>query len=227
MIKVCLLDLDETLFDFKTSEKNAVIKTFNFMGFPADEKVAEMYSRINALYWKEHEKGLISIPDLKVKRYEKLLSNLGIDADAKNTTRIYEGFLSEGFDLLDGAKELLDSLNGKYRLMVVSNGTASVQYSRLSKSGIDKYFEKVFLSQEIGFSKPDKRFFDYCFSNIDNFSKDECIIIGDSLSSDIKGGIDSGIKVCWFNPKNLESPDLPIDYTVTSLSQIPDILKSK
>ena len=141
--------------------------------------------------------------------------------------KCYENYLSQGHFFLPGAEKLLDELFGRYDMYIVSNGSAVVQEGRLKSSGIGKYFKDIFISEILGCDKPSKAFFDICFSRIPDFDRDKAIIIGDSLTSDIRGGINAGIKTCWFNPKGLTPrKDIPADYIVTSLEQLPALILS-
>lgn len=225
MIRNVLFDLDDTLFDFHNAEKIALTKTLVHFGIDPAEETLALYSAINAAHWKRLELGEISREEVKVGRYRELFKTIGVDCDPVKATAYYESMLAIGHYFMPGAPELLDELYGKYRLYIVSNGTAKVQEGRIKSSGIAKYMDGIFVSQVIGANKPDKEFFDICFSEIPNFSLDETVIIGDSLSSDIKGGINAGITTVWFNPKGLENnSDIKPDYIIGSLSEIPDLL---
>lgn len=225
MIKNILFDLDDTLFDFHAAEKKAIKRTFETLGVPATEEILKRYSQINAEHWKMLEKGLITRDGVKVGRFEKLFAETGYGVSPEKTAALYENNLSQGHIFIDGAENLLSFLYGKYRLYIVSNGSAKVQDGRIKSSGIAKYFENIFISQRVGFDKPNKEFFDACFSKIPDFSSDETVIIGDSLSSDIKGGKNAGIKTVWFDPSGKESDgDVFPDFTVFSLSEIPALI---
>ena len=144
----------------------------------------------------------------------------------------YEVLLSQGHYFIEGAPELLETLYGKYDLYLASNGTAIVQDSRIASAGISKYFKEIFISERVGCDKPQVGFFEYCFDRISgtdgvtDFKKEETIIIGDSLSSDIMGGNNAGIYTCWFNPKGKERTDeVAIDFEVSELSEIPSLLE--
>lgn len=226
MIKNILFDLDNTLFDFYASEKKALKKTLIRLKINPDEKILARYSEINLAHWKLLEQGKLTRDEVKVNRYRQLFDEYGINASPKETTKLYEKLLSMEGDLTDGAFELLKNLYGKYRLYVVSNGTLIAQQGRMKNTGITVFFEDFFISQEIGFEKPTKEFFDYCFRNISGFKKEETIIVGDSISADIIGGINSGIKTVWFNPSK-EKSDIKADFEISSLSELEEILKEK
>ena len=157
---------------------------------------------------------------------ELLFEEIGVCADAKEAQRIYERQLSQTYYYLPGAEELLKSLVGKYKIYLASNGTAIVQDGRIALSGIGKYADDIFISEKIGYNKPSIGFFEGCFSKIESFEKEYAIIIGDSLSSDILGGINAGIKTCLFNPKGITvSENIKPDYEVRELSEIPTLLE--
>ena len=225
MIRNVLFDLDDTLFDFHKAEKIALTKTLVHFGIDPTEETLALYSAINAAHWKRLELGEISREEVKVGRYRELFKTIGVECDPVKATAYYESMLAIGHYFMPGAPELLEVLYGKYRLYIVSNGTAKVQEGRIGSSGIAKYMDGIFISQVLGANKPDKQFFDICFSEIPDFSLSETVIIGDSLSSDIKGGINAGITTVWFNPKGIENDnDIKPDYTIKELSEVPGLL---
>ncbi len=225
MIRNVLFDLDDTLFDFHKAEKIALTKTLVHFGIDPTEETLALYSTINAAHWKRLELGEISREEVKVGRYRELFKTIGVECDPVKATAYYESMLAIGHYFMPGAPELLGELYRKYRLYIVSNGTAKVQEGRIGSSGIAKYMDGIFISQILGANKPDKQFFDICFAEIPDFSLSETVIIGDSLSSDIKGGINAGITTVWFNPKGIENDnDIKPDYTIKELSEVPGLL---
>lgn len=225
MIRNVLFDLDDTLFDFHKAEKIALTKTLVHFGIDPTEETLALYSTINAAHWKRLELGEISREEVKVGRYRELFKTIGVECDPVKATAYYESMLAIGHYFMPGAPELLEELYRKYRLYIVSNGTAKVQEGRIGSSGIAKYMDGIFISQILGANKPDKQFFDICFAEIPDFSLSETVIIGDSLSSDIKGGINAGITTVWFNPKGIENDsDINPDYTIKELSEVPGLL---
>lgn len=225
MIRNVLFDLDDTLFDFHKAEKIALTKTLVHFGIDPTEETLALYSTINAAHWKRLELGEISREEVKVGRYRELFKTIGVECDPVKATAYYESMLAIGHYFMPGAPELLEELYGKYKLYIVSNGTAKVQEGRVGSSGIAKYMDGIFISQILGANKPDKQFFDICFAEIPDFSLSETVIIGDSLSSDIKGGINAGITTVWFNPKGIENDsDIKPDYTIKELSEVPGLL---
>lgn len=225
MIKNVLLDLDDTVFDFHKAEKIALSKTLLEMGVEPTDEVTARYSEINASLWRKLERGEMEREEILVLRFKLLFDEIGATCDALAARKSYEKNLSVGHYFIDGAPELLEALAGKYKLFLASNGTAAVQIPRIESSPIEKYFDGIFISEIVGFNKPDLRFFERIFSGIENFSREETIIVGDSISSDISGGKNAGIKTCLFNPRAKEiSGDLKPDFEINKLSELPALL---
>lgn len=226
MYKNILLDLDDTLFDFKASEEIALSQSLRAFGIEPTEAVRARYSEINISLWKRLEQKTITREVLLYHRFELLLEEMGIVADAKAIQKSYEYNLSLGHIFLPGAEQLLKDLSPTHNLYMVTNGTALVQQGRIKSSGIAPYFKGIFISQEVGYDKPDKRYFDACFAAMEDVSPQTTVIVGDSLSSDIRGGENAGIATCWFNPKDLPRPaDVRIDYEIRTLEELYDIVK--
>lgn len=227
MIKYVFLDIDDTLLDFGKAEAAAIKKTFERIGIPATEAVIRRYSEINDSQWALLEKGELTREQVLVRRFDILFDELGVrNVPSEMAQASYEYLLGIGHYFVDGAQELLEALKDEYELYIVSNGTAFVQDRRLKSSGIAPYFKDIFISEHLGADKPSKEFFDIVFSKIEGFNKSEAIIVGDRLTSDVLGGINAGIKTCWFNPKGLPAnPDIPADYEIRTLSELPQLLK--
>ena len=227
MIKYVLFDVDDTLLDFGKAESAAIGKTFERIGIPVTEELIRRYSEINAQQWARFERGEISRERLLTERFDILFSELGLhNIPSEMAQASYEYLLGIGHYFVDGAEALLEALKDKYELYIVSNGNASVQDRRLKSAGIIPYFRDIFISERVGFNKPSAEFFDACFERIPGFEKDKAIIVGDRLSSDILGGINAGVKTCWFNPKGeAPDPDIPADYEIKQLSELPALLE--
>ena len=160
-------------------------------------------------------------------RFRTLFAELGRTVDAAAVTRTYEQNLSIGHYFLPGAQEAVQRLSQKYRLFLASNGTATVQHARLTSAGLYPYFEKVFVSQEVGHNKPSREYFDACFSQIPGFDAGKALMVGDSLTSDIRGGSRAGMKTCWINPDHLPPrADIPADYQLERLAQLEALLET-
>lgn len=225
MIKTIFFDLDDTILDFKMSERTALTKTLRELGIEPDEEMIALYSQYNISQWKRLELGEISRAEVKVNRYRLLFDHFGITASPQIATEIYEKHLAVGHYFIDGAVDMLKSLEGLYDMYLVSNGTKKVQDGRLSSAGISHYFKNIFISEEVGVEKPSKKFFDYCFERIENFDKSSAVIVGDSLSSDIKGGKNAGIKTIWFNRKKESCNAIVPDYQISTLQELKPLLE--
>ena len=220
-----LFDADATLFDFKKSEHSAVIDCLRFAGLPVTDEVIAKYSEINDGYWKKLERGEVTRGQLFVARWRDLMKFYGFDFDAQIIADLYPQKLAEKGFLIKGAEEICQALYGKVKLYIVTNGFARVQHGRFDKSPLRKYFDEMFISEEVGAEKPSVTYFEAVFSKIPDFDKEKALIIGDSLTSDIKGGIAAGIDTCWYNPKDLPAPEnLPITYVINKLSEIESIV---
>ena len=226
MIKYVFIDLDDTIFDFHKAEAIALTKMLSHFEIVPSEEMKERYSIINKSQWELLEKKEKTREEVLVDRFKIFFSEIGRDIDSQHARKIYEDLLGTGHYFIDGAERLLSMLFGKYKLYLASNGTESVQTRRIASSGISKYFDEIFISQAVGFDKPAEEYFNACFKRINGFSKNEAIIIGDSISSDILGGINAGIRTCLYNPKGKENKTGIIpDYEVRSLDEIPELLE--
>ena len=227
MIKYVLFDVDDTLLDFGKAESAAIGKTFERIGIPVTEELIRRYSEINAQQWARFERGEISRERLLTERFDILFSELGVhNIPSEMAQASYEYLLGIGHYFVDGAEALLEALKDKYELYIVSNGNASVQDRRLKSAGIIPYFSDIFISERVGFNKPSAEFFDACFERIPGFERDKAIIVGDRLTSDILGGINAGVKTCWFNPKGeAPDPDIPADHEIKHLGELPALLE--
>ncbi len=223
---VLLFDADGTLFDFDKAEFYALEKSIMFFGreFKIDIHL-ENYRDINNKIWRDFEKGLITAEELKIERFRRFISQINEDIDAELFAKKYLDFLSEAVFLIEGAEELLVTLSKEYRMLLLTNGLAKVQRKRLSLSPISKYFEDIVISEELGIAKPDPRIFSYSLEKLNFAEKEKVIMIGDSLNSDIRGGVAYGIDTCWYNPynENLSEECLP-SYQINKLEELHDIL---
>ena len=226
MIEFLFLDLDDTILDFHKAERAAISKTFREFGIEPTDEVLQRYSLINKACWHKLELGEWVREQVLVKRFELLFQEYGIHCDGTQVARAYEKNLSVGHWFLPGAEEAVATLSKKYRLFLASNGTASVQKGRMTSANLYRFFEKVFVSQDIGHNKPSKAYFDGCFSQIPDFDPAQAIILGDSLTSDILGGIHAGVRTCWFNPKrHPRRADIIPDFEIRSLDAFVPLIK--
>ncbi len=226
MIEFLFLDLDDTILDFHKAERIAIGKTIQNFGLEPREEILHRYHLINKWHWEQLELGNLNRAQVLENRFKVLFEELGREVDATLCARTYEKNLSQGHFFLPGAEEAVDALSKKYRLFLASNGTAVVQKGRMTSANLYRFFEKVFVSQEIGYNKPSRAYFDGCFAQIPGFDPAKALIVGDSLSSDIKGGINAGIRTVWVNPEHLPSGDIKPDYEIEALSQLEELLES-
>lgn len=228
MVKDILFDLDDTLFDFHADERVALDKTFAALGITLNDAQRNRYSEINEAQWKALELGKITRAQVKYRRFALLFEELGREPElAGQAAELYPEFLAQDFHYMEGAPELLEELYGNYRMFLISNGNLSVQEGRLKKSGIGTYFDGIFISELLGAEKPDKRFFDLAFAQIPDFDRSSAVIVGDSLSSDIKGGRNAQVRTIWFHPGQMTSDsEFLADYHIKKLKDLPELLRS-
>lgn len=218
------LDLDNTLLDFNAAEAHAVRKVLEMHGLPHDGGTVALYSDINRSYWESFERGEIPREAIFEGRFKTLFEKLGVSGDTAKISKDYCLNLSEGYFKIDGADEILTYLKNRgYKLYAATNGISLTQHKRIRGSGLDKYFDGVFVSEDTGHQKPEKEYYDYIIEKIPEKNRGKILIIGDSQSSDILGGINAGIDTCWYNPEN-QAAKYPSEYRINSLSQLKDIL---
>jgi 2-haloacid dehalogenase len=219
--KWLLLDADGTLFDYDRAEAGALVATFQEMGLKAAPGYAEAYREINGQIWRDFEAGKISALALRTERFQRLFHAVRVEADPHIFGERYLVHLGDQAHLIAGAEALLRSLYGKVGLVLITNGLEDVQRSRLARSTIASYLTDVVISETVGAAKPDSRIFDIAFARMNLPRKKEVLIVGDSLTSDIKGGSDYEIDTCWFNPQRLSrSLDVRIRYEIHELSAL-------
>lgn len=221
-----LLDIDDTLLDFQANERESFINVLKDYGYKNAEDYLPVYKQINDRLWKEYEQGIIEKPEVLNTRFSKTMKEFGIEVNGKEWESKYRSYLNEGAQMIEDAEEICQWLKSKYRLFIISNGVAQTQRKRLKASGLDKYFEQVFVSEEVGAQKPSKEFFSYVENHIPGFDKSRALIVGDSYSSDIQGGLQYGIDTCWFirgDIKEQESGEKST-YRISGLKQLKDIL---
>ena len=227
MIKFLFLDLDDTILDFKKAESIAIRKTMAAFGLAPTDVLAARYSEINDRHWKALERGELTRDQVVVGRFAAFFSEQGIQVDAPAVAKTYETYLSQGHWFLPGAEEAVkEKLFGKYKLYLASNGTAVVQKGRMTSADLYPYFEESFVSQELGHNKPSLEYFQAAFARIPGFDPKECLMVGDSLTSDILGGKRAGLRTVWVNPQHKTAPeDLKPDYEIENLADLPALLE--
>ena len=222
--KFLLLDADGTFLNFALTEKIALDLLFDHYNLTHDEKTFSSYEEGNRLCWREFEQGIISMDELKVKRFSLFFAKEGLHFDPSEANRLYVHYLASNGHYISGAEDVLKRLSHDYTLEVITNGIASVQRGRLDALGASKYFDHIIISEEIGCQKPSAAFFEKTLEII-HAAKNECLIIGDSLTSDIKGGIESGIDTCYLHlGKSPGTSDTRIKYHASSYSELLSII---
>jgi YjjG family noncanonical pyrimidine nucleotidase len=224
MIKAVLLDVDNTLLDFNLNASASMKSAFNECGLEYKEEYFPVFKRINDALWVGIEKGEITREQLKKTRFPSILKELGLSGDSARIETLFRKGLGEYAFMVDGAEDLLEYLYKKYRLFVASNAIYEVQMNRLNSTGMIKYFEKLFISEKMGHDKPTKEFFDICFKEMGNLKREEVFMIGDSLTADIGGAKEYGLKTIWFNIDKKPFNSALADFTVEKLSDIKGIL---
>ena len=218
-----LFDADDTLFDYPKAEIKALQWTFEQLGFPYHSNYLAAYHKYNQQVWREFELGQVTSLELRTKRFNLLFTEMAISLDPQKFSPLYLKNLARGSDLFDRVYEVLQTLSERYHIALVTNGLPDVQRPRLERSAIHALIEKVFISEEIGVAKPDPAFFDFVFQAIGSPDKNEVLIIGDSLTSDMQGGIHYGIDTCWYNPGK-KTTDLPVTYQIQNLQELIPLL---
>ena len=227
MITTILWDMDDTLLDFHAAERVAIRSLFQrFELGECTDEMLQKYSEINRTYWERLERGELTKPQILVGRFQKFFASEGIDTEiAPEFNEAYQISLGDTIVYRDDSFNIIKSLRGKVKQYVVSNGTIVAQTKKLRLSGFGELMEGVFLSEQLGVEKPNVEFFEKVFHEIGMTDKAEVMIVGDSLSSDIRGGNNAGIGTCWYNPaKKAAAGDLRIDYEISDLHEIYEIL---
>lgn len=224
--EIIIFDADETLFDFKKSERDALKNTILDFDIDYDENHhLKVYKDINTAIWKELEDGLITQKKLKIERFKRLSDKLNVAFDEVEFAKCYMKHLSYASFLYDDSLALIESLHKNYRLIIITNGLKDVQENRIRKSIIAKYLEDVVISEEVEVSKPDSKIFEIALSNIKYTDKSKVLMVGDSLTSDIQGGINFGIDTCWFNAnKIVNKTGISPTYEISNLMELKVIL---
>jgi putative hydrolase of the HAD superfamily len=225
--EIIIFDADETLFDFKKSERQALKNAMLDLNIDYDENYhLKIYSDINTAIWKQFEEGLITQEKLKVERFKRLSEKLDIQFDEFEFANSYMEHLANASFLFEDSISLVKSLSKDYKLIMVTNGLKYVQDNRIRKSEIADFFENIIISEEVGVSKPNAKIFEIAIKNTKYTDKSKILMVGDSLSSDIQGGINFHIDTCWYNPKKLiNKTKLTPTYEISNLLELKNILK--
>ena len=227
MVKAILWDVDGTLLDFLAAEKAAVRRLFREFGLGecTDEMVAR-YSAINDEYWKRLERGEITKQQVLIGRYREFFAEVGVDPSlAEPFNARYQHALGDTVVYRDDSLNVVKALHERVKQYVVSNGTIVAQTKKLQRSHLGEWMDGVFLSEELGAEKPSPAFFDQVFAALPDLNKADMLLVGDSLTSDMRGGLLAGIPTCWYNPNRLPRPaDMAMDYEIQDLHQVLSLL---
>ena len=226
MIEFVFLDLDDTILDFGKQERWAIVRTLCDFGIEPTEDVIARYVAHSEYCWRAMERGELPRSEVRVLRFRRLFEEIGADADPAAVSESYTRNLGEGHYFLPGAKEAVENLSKKYRLFLATNGSLSVQHSRMTSAGLYPYFEQCFVSENLGHHKPNRAFFDEAFARIPGFDPAKAIMVGDSLTSDIQGGINASIRTCWINPGKPRNPEIVPDHEIHSITQLEELLNT-
>ena len=220
-----LVDADGTLFDYDLAEAAALRESLADVEVECTSEVIGTYRTINTSVWRAFERGEITQAELRTKRFEDLFESLNVRRDAAEFSRLYLDRLSRQAQLIGDAESVIRTLRTEARLVLLTNGLAEVQRPRLARSALRGLFDAVVISEEVGAAKPDRRIFDICFEHMGRPRREEVLMVGDSLTSDIRGGIEYGIDTCWFNPAHvINESELHPRYEIAALSELVPIL---
>ena len=230
--KVILIDIDDTLFDYKKAEDNAIRRVFEDFEYFEKEKNVERFEEIKKKYniinkdlWEKLEKDLITRDELKVRRFKELFKVANLSYNPEEFSSRYLERLGEGVFLFDGAEDLCRYMKKKYKVAIVTNGIKEVQTSRIKNSGIAEYVDEIIISDELGISKPHPGIFEYALKKLRHENKNDVIMIGDSQTADIQGGINFGIDTCWINlVGRKENENIKATYKVDTIEELYKII---
>ena len=219
-----LLDADNTLFDFDAGNRLAISAVCRQFDIPDTEENFRTYEACNLAMWEAFERGEVSKDFLVVQRFRDFFAKLGIRRDPEACNQLHLHTLGQNTILLPHASEVCRTLSKTHKLYIVTNAVAAVQKSRLAGSAIAPYITDAFISEEVGANKPTPAYFDYVFAQVDGLRRDNCLVVGDSLTSDIRGAMNYGLPSCWYNPGCKPLPeDMQVTYQIRDLRQLYDI----
>ena len=225
--RVVLFDADGTLLDFRHAEERALAEAFHSTGINYQiQSHLPIYREQNARIWQEYEQGLLTSEQMRVERFRRFLSAIGVDADPDLFGSSYLRFLAQGEQMITGAQAMVEKLSGLVRMSVITNGLSDVQRSRFKRSPLTPYFDSIIISEEVGARKPEPRIFDAAMQSYREVDRSEVLMVGDSLSSDIAGGNSAGMHTCWFNPDGAVREELQErpTYEIRELSELANLL---
>lgn len=202
-----LLDVDNTLLDFDTAERQAVTDMLAEYELPHDMQAYEVYHKVNQELWAALAKGKLNKAKLFQIRFQRFLQAMGLPDNGKSHAMNdrYEELLATHSDLIPGALNALEELGEVATLATVSNGALAVQQARIRDSGVERYMDGIYISEKIGSSKPSAKLFEHVLKDLGITNRSRVLMVGDDLLADIKGGQNAGLDTCWVNFKNEEN----------------------
>lgn len=219
------IDADETILDFHGAERQAFEKILEMVGLEETPELFLTYKTINKGLWMKIEKGDLDINAMvEGLRFKKFFEEIKLDYDYKAANEIFLSEVSNSTLIIDHAEEVLEELAKEYKLYCITNGFEQTARGRFIATGFIKYFEELFISETVGVQKPTKEYFNYALNKAGVKDKSRVLVIGDSLHSDMIGGIDSGLATCWYNPLGELNNDIKVDYEIKDLREILTIL---
>lgn len=220
-----LFDADDTLLDFERNGARAFTMLCAKYQFPCTQESRDLYESFNQPLWRELERGLITKDFLKIERFRLFLNALHRSDDPAAVNEDFITFLGNSSFLTPHAEEVCKTLSQTHQIYILTNAVEAVHVNRIRQSLLAPYIKGNFISESIGYEKPSKYYFDHVFSHIPGITKENSLLIGDSLTSDMQGGINAGIPVCWYNPNHLKAPStLHIDYVIHDLQELPALV---
>lgn len=220
---VVLIDLDHTLLDSNASESLSYDATLRGVGVDDPARHLEVFLEINGRMWAMVERGEMAAGDVRLARFTEFVERTDVDADPQALADAYALGLATSGDLFDGAIEMLEAISEIARLALVTNGVSDIQRTRIDRLGLDRFFDLAVVSSEIGVSKPGAGFFDVVFEQLGIEAGPGVLMVGDSLTSDMRGGIDYGLATCWYNP-NGATTELAVTHEIAHLAELPPIV---
>lgn len=219
-----LFDVDDTILDFKAAELQGLSKLFEHYGYHLNDSLLKRYQIVNQGLWKAFEENKCTREEVLNTRFGLFFEQLGKKVDSVAVEKEYRQYLNQGSQRLGNSLDIIADLADKADLYVVTNGVAKTQYQRLEAAKLLPYFKDIFVSETIGYQKPRIEFFQHVFNKIAPVDLAKTVIIGDSLSSDIKGGQNAGIDTIWLNANQQETPTIKPTYTIQNLDDLYQIL---
>ena len=221
-----LFDADDTLLDFSRNGDKAFSLLCAQYSFPCNEESRALFEAFNQPLWRDLERGTITKEFLKTERFRRFLDALHRSEDPEEVNRDFMEFLGRGSFLMPYAEEVCRELAQEHQIYILTNSVESVHTDRMQRSLIAPYVKESFVSECVGYEKPNKFYFDYVLEHIPGITRDNCLLIGDSLTSDMQGGINAGLHVCWYNPTCQDViGTLPVDYIIHDLRELLAIVR--